>query len=221
MKAAPSRSRCGCRSGLFSKPMARALIEQRRNLALDAETKPQVLTALDALTIAPEVVQYRGFGLSRPALDLLAIEPREIRRFAARRGGAAVGHGGPARGRQHFRRRSGLARGAGSAAAGAGARCERRGDQEAHRRIARRARQVPAGAGRGNAEESADGAADGSECAQSALAGSEEHDRPARAACALRRQGSRAAAAAGIAADAGKSADGAARASRMARTATT
>ncbi|MET0867136.1 MAG: TIGR02302 family protein, partial [Pseudorhodoplanes sp.] len=40
---------------LFTKPMARALIEQRRNLALDAETKPQILTALDALTIAPEV----------------------------------------------------------------------------------------------------------------------------------------------------------------------
>jgi uncharacterized protein (TIGR02302 family) len=39
----------------FTKPMARALIEQRRNLALDAETKPQILTALDALTIAPEV----------------------------------------------------------------------------------------------------------------------------------------------------------------------
>ena len=38
----------------FSKPLARALIEQRRNLALDAEAKPQVLAALDALTIAPE-----------------------------------------------------------------------------------------------------------------------------------------------------------------------
>jgi uncharacterized protein (TIGR02302 family) len=39
---------------IFVKPLARALIEQRRNLALDAETKPTVLTALDALTIAPE-----------------------------------------------------------------------------------------------------------------------------------------------------------------------
>lgn len=44
----------------FTKPMARALIEQRRNLALDAETKPQVLTALDALTIAPEVFQIEA-----------------------------------------------------------------------------------------------------------------------------------------------------------------
>lgn len=39
---------------IFVKPMARALIEQRRILALDAEAKPLVLAALDALTIAPE-----------------------------------------------------------------------------------------------------------------------------------------------------------------------
>jgi uncharacterized protein (TIGR02302 family) len=39
---------------IFVKPVARALIEQRRILALDAETRPLVLTALDALTIAPE-----------------------------------------------------------------------------------------------------------------------------------------------------------------------
>ena len=39
---------------IFVKPLARSLIEQRRILALDAETKPLVLTALDALTIAPE-----------------------------------------------------------------------------------------------------------------------------------------------------------------------
>lgn len=38
----------------FTKPMARALIEQRRILALDADAKPRVLTALDALAIAPE-----------------------------------------------------------------------------------------------------------------------------------------------------------------------
>ena len=39
---------------IFVKPIARALIEQRRILALDANQKPLVLTALDALTIAPE-----------------------------------------------------------------------------------------------------------------------------------------------------------------------
>jgi uncharacterized protein (TIGR02302 family) len=39
---------------IFVKPVARALIEQRRILALDADAKPIVLTALDALTLAPE-----------------------------------------------------------------------------------------------------------------------------------------------------------------------
>ena len=39
---------------IFVKPVARALIEQRRILALDADQRPLVLTALDALTIAPE-----------------------------------------------------------------------------------------------------------------------------------------------------------------------
>ncbi len=38
----------------FVKPLARALVEQRRILALDAHEKPIVLAALDALTIAPE-----------------------------------------------------------------------------------------------------------------------------------------------------------------------
>jgi uncharacterized protein (TIGR02302 family) len=40
---------------LFTKPLARALIEQRRNLALDANQNSQVFTALDALLIAPEL----------------------------------------------------------------------------------------------------------------------------------------------------------------------
>jgi uncharacterized protein (TIGR02302 family) len=38
----------------FSKPLARALIEQRRILALDADARDRVLIALDGLTIAPE-----------------------------------------------------------------------------------------------------------------------------------------------------------------------
>lgn len=50
---------------LFTKPLARALIEQRRNLALDANQNAQVFTALDALMIAPELFtpeagQYLG-----------------------------------------------------------------------------------------------------------------------------------------------------------------
>ena len=39
---------------LFTKPLARALIEQRRILALDANQNAQVYAALDALMIAPE-----------------------------------------------------------------------------------------------------------------------------------------------------------------------
>src|SRR5712692_3260645 len=38
----------------FAKPMARALVEQRRMLALDGDAQANVLTALDALTLAPE-----------------------------------------------------------------------------------------------------------------------------------------------------------------------
>jgi uncharacterized protein (TIGR02302 family) len=50
---------------LFTKPLARALIEQRRILALDANQNAQVYTALDALLIAPELFmpetgQYLG-----------------------------------------------------------------------------------------------------------------------------------------------------------------
>lgn len=40
---------------LFTKPLARALIEQRRILALDANQNAQVYAALDALMIAPEL----------------------------------------------------------------------------------------------------------------------------------------------------------------------
>ena len=50
---------------LFTKPLARALIEQRRSLALDANQRPHVLDALEALLIAPELFmpemgQYLG-----------------------------------------------------------------------------------------------------------------------------------------------------------------
>ncbi len=50
---------------LFTKPLARALIEQRRILALDANQNEQVYDALDALMIAPELFtpeagQYLG-----------------------------------------------------------------------------------------------------------------------------------------------------------------
>jgi uncharacterized protein (TIGR02302 family) len=39
---------------VFGKPLARALVEQRRDLAMDANARERVLTALDALALAPE-----------------------------------------------------------------------------------------------------------------------------------------------------------------------
>ena len=47
---------------LFTKPLARALIEQRRALALDANQRPQVSEALDALMIAPELFMAEQTG---------------------------------------------------------------------------------------------------------------------------------------------------------------
>jgi uncharacterized protein (TIGR02302 family) len=51
-KSAPVNFRLPQR--VFTKPLARALVEQRRNLAMDAHAKTLVLTALDALTLAPD-----------------------------------------------------------------------------------------------------------------------------------------------------------------------
>jgi uncharacterized protein (TIGR02302 family) len=39
----------------FTKPLARALVEQRRNLVLDPDQRATVLSALDALSLAPEL----------------------------------------------------------------------------------------------------------------------------------------------------------------------
>jgi uncharacterized protein (TIGR02302 family) len=56
---------------LFTKPLARALVEQRRILALDANQNAQAFVALDALMIAPELFtpepgQYLGlYSVSR------------------------------------------------------------------------------------------------------------------------------------------------------------
>jgi len=47
---------------LFTKPLARALVEQRRILALDANKNAEVYTALDALMIAPEVFMQSESG---------------------------------------------------------------------------------------------------------------------------------------------------------------
>ncbi len=51
----------------FVKPLARALVEQRRNLVLDPDNRARVTTSLEALTIAPEIFgvtagQYLGLN---------------------------------------------------------------------------------------------------------------------------------------------------------------
>jgi uncharacterized protein (TIGR02302 family) len=50
----------------FAQPLARAVIEQRRSLALDAEMRERVATALDLLTLEPE----RRIGSARVYLGL-------------------------------------------------------------------------------------------------------------------------------------------------------
>ncbi|MEI4484455.1 MULTISPECIES: TIGR02302 family protein [unclassified Phyllobacterium] len=59
----------------FANPLARALIEQRRNLALNANAKPNVLEMLDAITMWPEETiknssHYLGLRSVRSRLDL-------------------------------------------------------------------------------------------------------------------------------------------------------
>ncbi len=44
----------------FSNPLARAVVEQRARLALDANAAPRVADALDALTVAPEKIDGMG-----------------------------------------------------------------------------------------------------------------------------------------------------------------
>ncbi|MEQ8780040.1 MAG: TIGR02302 family protein [Roseibium album] len=44
----------------FGKPLARAIVEQRRNLALDAQNHAQVITAMDALMLAPERFNFKA-----------------------------------------------------------------------------------------------------------------------------------------------------------------
>ena len=122
---------------LFTKPLARALIEQRRILALDANQNDQVYAALDALMIAPQLFmpetgQYLGLYSVARQLDAARTDDA-LARGRRQPVGARRHH----RGRQHHRRRQGAARRAGGAQAGAGARRQRRGDQEAHRKFAR------------------------------------------------------------------------------------
>ena len=175
---------------VFVKPLARALIEQRRNLALDAEAKPRLLAALDALSIAPErftpeLSHYLGLRSIYWQLTHAKTDD-QLRDVVARLWGMAVtiedGQLSDAeaalRAAQEALRQA-LERGA--------------TDEEIKKlieRAARRARQVHAGAGRADAQEPAAArAAARPEYPHAAAAGSQEHDRPDGAARALGRQG--------------------------------
>ena len=68
---------------LFTKPLARALIEQRRILALDANQNTQVSAALDALMIAPELFTPEAghyLGLDSVSRQIEAARKDEARR---------------------------------------------------------------------------------------------------------------------------------------------
>ncbi|MEO9528219.1 TIGR02302 family protein [Roseibium sp.] len=44
----------------FGKPLARAVVEQRRNLALDAQNQVEIITAFDALMLAPQAFDFKA-----------------------------------------------------------------------------------------------------------------------------------------------------------------
>ena len=123
---------------LFTKPLARALIEQRRILALDANKNSEVFTALDALMIAPEMFtpeagQYLGLYSVARQLEAARTDD-ELREVVASLWALAV----TIEDGNITDVDKALARGAGRAEAGAGARRQRRRDQEADAGSARR-----------------------------------------------------------------------------------
>ncbi|WP_439528016.1 TIGR02302 family protein [Pannonibacter sp.] len=71
----------------FSKPLARAVVEQRRELALDANSHSRVINAFDVLLLAPDVFEvrpkahlgltfaYRNLVAARTDEDLLTLLP--------------------------------------------------------------------------------------------------------------------------------------------------
>ena len=79
----------------FTKPLARALVEQRRNLALDARDRSQVITAIDALTLGPDKFKTEAgiyLGLRSIFWSLVrAKSDDDLRDVAARLWSMAVG----------------------------------------------------------------------------------------------------------------------------------
>ena len=79
----------------FTKPLAKALVEQRRNLALDARVRSQVITAVDALTLGPDKFRTEAgiyLGLRSIFWSLVrAKSDDDLREVAARLWSMAVG----------------------------------------------------------------------------------------------------------------------------------
>ena len=116
---------------LFHNPLARALVEQRRDLILDPDQAPEARRdGAGRLERRARTVRHAGQHLSRPEAgeDLARQRPR--RRRPARSRGPVVGDGPADRGRRFHAGRARTARRGAGAARGAPARRERRRDQE-------------------------------------------------------------------------------------------
>ena len=92
----------------FTKPLARALVEQRRNLALDAGARPVGDHRARRAGAGAGQVHCRCRNLPRAALDILVAGSRQDRRRSARGDRAAVADGARHRRRRHVRRGSQL-----------------------------------------------------------------------------------------------------------------
>ena len=115
----------------FTNPLAKAIVEQRKILSLDANRKPDVLDLIDAITLRPEDTfdnpsHYLGLMAGRTMLKMA-----DERRPAARGRRLFLADGAGHRGRRPVGRREAAAPGAGGAEAGAGERRLRRGDRQA------------------------------------------------------------------------------------------
>ena len=193
---------------VFTKPLARALVEQRRNLALDARSRPVVLTALDALAMAPEkFIPDAGVYLGLRSIFWSLVRAKtddELRDVAARLWSMAVDiEDGDISDAQAALRnaedalRQALERGASDQEIKAADGQAARGDGSLH-----------AGDGRAAAQQPAAYQPARSQCARAEPARSKEHARPLGEPGAQRLSRCRPPAAAAAPADDGKPADG-------------
>ena len=129
----------------FHNPLARALVEQRRDLILDPDhDRPRLAKAIAALLIAPEVFQHAGRRLPRAARRAIAPRGGARRRRSHRGRRSAVGDGGADRRRRRLAGAARSARRRTEAARGASARRQRRRDSRADQGIARSRRALHA-----------------------------------------------------------------------------